>query len=98
MTTAKPVVAKTDSPDWPDHHYTQQSQVRLPISWDPYAGQGITDIEHPWESISVTDEGPNHIRVGVPANLNESNSKMVWFWMDKARIAQLAKILEAWSQ
>jgi len=97
MTTAKPVVAKTDSPDWPDHHYTQQSQVRLPISWDRYVGRGITDIEQPWEYITVTDEGPNHIRVGVPGETSESIPKMVWFWIDKARIAQLAKILEVWS-
>ena len=98
MTTAKPVVAKTDSPDWPRHDYGQRAAVWLPISRDVHVGQGNTDVERPWNQIQVTDDGPNHIRVAVPANLNDSNSRMVWFWMDKDRIAQLAKILEVWSQ
>ena len=93
---AEPVVAMTDSPVWPRHTYAQRAQVRLPVSWDEYVGQGITDVEHPWDHITVTDEGLNHVQITVPAN-NESNSKMIWFYIDKTRIAQLAKILVVWS-
>ena len=98
MTTAKPPVS-SNSPDWSEYMYAFQTEVDLPIAWDPQPNSPVSHREMvwPWAKLRVYDRGPNHVEIRVPPN---PAVKSGWssFYIDKARIIQLAKMIEVWSQ
>ena len=98
MATKNPPAPRNDSPSWPRHAFAQHASARLPVCWIPDPKHKDKFGDH-WNKGTVTDMGPDHLQFRVPedSNAEQDEYARAVFYMDKARVKELVKILQAWT-